>query len=264
MGRTLTYGELDRLAPAFRGLPAAGRGAAQGRPHRDHAAERAAVPGRASSARSAPGSRSSTPIRSTRRASCEHQLRDSGARAILILENFAHTLDAVIAATDVDTVIVTGVGDLLAFPKSRDHEFRAAARAQAGAGVLAAGRDPVHGRAEQGHATRTSLRWGLRTRTSRSCSTPAARPASRRAPCSRTATWSRTSCSSRRGSPPTSPEPRTARIVGALPLYHIFALNQALFFMKLGGHNLLIANPARLPGVRERPRGSSASRSSAA
>ena len=48
----------------------------------------------------------------------EHQLRDSGARAILILDSFAHTLDAVLAATDVDTVIVTGVGDMLAFPKS--------------------------------------------------------------------------------------------------------------------------------------------------
>jgi len=37
-------------------------------------------------------------------------------------------------------------------------------------------------------------------------------------------------------------------IVGALPLYHIFALTQALFFMKTGGHNLLIANPRDFPG----------------
>jgi long-chain acyl-CoA synthetase len=32
-------------------------------------------------------------------------------------------------------------------------------------------------------------------------------------------------------------------IVGALPLYHIFALTQTLFFMGIGAHNLLIPNP---------------------
>jgi long-chain acyl-CoA synthetase len=48
----------------------------------------------------------------------EHQLKDSGAKAILILENFAHTLAEVIAQTDVSTVIVTGVGDQLGWPKS--------------------------------------------------------------------------------------------------------------------------------------------------
>jgi len=43
----------------------------------------------------------------------KHQLQDSGARAIVILENFAHTLAEVIADTGVEQVIVTGVGDLL-------------------------------------------------------------------------------------------------------------------------------------------------------
>ena len=36
------------------------------------------------------GSWSSTPIRCTPRAELEHQLKDSGAKAIVILENFAH------------------------------------------------------------------------------------------------------------------------------------------------------------------------------
>ncbi|HWJ07708.1 MAG TPA: AMP-binding protein [Steroidobacteraceae bacterium] len=48
----------------------------------------------------------------------QHQLHDSGARAIVILENFAHTLQQVREEVDLDTVIVTGVGDLLSFPKS--------------------------------------------------------------------------------------------------------------------------------------------------
>jgi long-chain acyl-CoA synthetase len=43
----------------------------------------------------------------------EHQLKDSGAAAIVVLENFAHTLAQVIAATSVRTVITTQVGDRL-------------------------------------------------------------------------------------------------------------------------------------------------------
>ncbi len=48
----------------------------------------------------------------------QHQLHDSGAKVIVVLENFAHVLEEVIEATDVEHVIVTGVGDLLKFPKS--------------------------------------------------------------------------------------------------------------------------------------------------
>jgi len=43
----------------------------------------------------------------------EHQLQDSGATAIVILENFCHTLEQVIERTGVRHVIVTGMGDLL-------------------------------------------------------------------------------------------------------------------------------------------------------
>jgi long-chain acyl-CoA synthetase len=43
----------------------------------------------------------------------EHQLKDSGARAIIVLENFAHTLAEVIDATDVHHVILASMGDLL-------------------------------------------------------------------------------------------------------------------------------------------------------
>ena len=43
----------------------------------------------------------------------EHQLKDSGAKAIVIVENFAHTLAAVIDKTPVEKVITTQVGDML-------------------------------------------------------------------------------------------------------------------------------------------------------
>ncbi|TWA95949.1 long-chain fatty acid--CoA ligase [Bradyrhizobium stylosanthis] len=45
----------------------------------------------------------------------EHQLKDSGAEAIIVLENFAHTVEQVIAKTGVKHVIVGSMGDLLGF-----------------------------------------------------------------------------------------------------------------------------------------------------
>lgn len=48
----------------------------------------------------------------------EHQLTDSGARAIVVLENFATTLEKVVDKTEVKTVITTAIGDQLPFPKS--------------------------------------------------------------------------------------------------------------------------------------------------
>jgi long-chain acyl-CoA synthetase len=47
----------------------------------------------------------------------EHQLRDSGAAAVVVLENFAATLQQALPATSVRQVIVTGVGDMLNWPK---------------------------------------------------------------------------------------------------------------------------------------------------
>ena len=43
----------------------------------------------------------------------EHQLKDSGATAIVVLENFAHTLEEVISRTPVKHVVLTAFGDLL-------------------------------------------------------------------------------------------------------------------------------------------------------
>jgi long-chain acyl-CoA synthetase len=46
-----------------------------------------------------------------------HQLKDSGAAAVVVLENFAATLQQALPATQVRQVIVTGVGDMLHWPK---------------------------------------------------------------------------------------------------------------------------------------------------
>ena len=47
----------------------------------------------------------------------EHQLKDSGAKAIVIVENFAATLQQVIQKTPVEHVVTTQLGDLLPAPK---------------------------------------------------------------------------------------------------------------------------------------------------
>ncbi len=48
----------------------------------------------------------------------EHQMKDSGAKAIVIFENAAHILEKVLAKTDIKHVITTKIGDMLKFPKS--------------------------------------------------------------------------------------------------------------------------------------------------
>ncbi|WP_028774135.1 long-chain-fatty-acid--CoA ligase FadD [Shewanella waksmanii] len=47
----------------------------------------------------------------------KHQLNDSGAKAIVVVSNFAHTLEEVVDQTPVESVILTGLGDLLSAPK---------------------------------------------------------------------------------------------------------------------------------------------------
>jgi long-chain acyl-CoA synthetase len=53
----------------------------------------------------------------------EHQLTDSGATTIVILENFAHVLQEVIAHTPVKHIVITSVGELLGFPKGAIVDF---------------------------------------------------------------------------------------------------------------------------------------------
>jgi len=48
----------------------------------------------------------------------KHQLNDSGAKAIIIMENFCHTLAKVVDESSVQHIITTQIGDMLNFPKS--------------------------------------------------------------------------------------------------------------------------------------------------
>jgi len=53
----------------------------------------------------------------------KHQLDDSGASAIIVLDNFAKTVAEVVGGTQCKHVICTGIGDLLGFPKSAITNF---------------------------------------------------------------------------------------------------------------------------------------------
>jgi len=46
-----------------------------------------------------------------------HQYKDSGAKAVIIVENFAYNLEKILSKTDIETVITTTIGDLLGMLK---------------------------------------------------------------------------------------------------------------------------------------------------
>ncbi len=48
----------------------------------------------------------------------EHQFKDSGVKAIVILANYASLLETIISRTQIQSVVVTEIGDLFPFPKS--------------------------------------------------------------------------------------------------------------------------------------------------
>ncbi len=117
MGKTLTYADLDELAKAFAGYLQGTLKLVKG----DRVAVMmpnilqypVAVFGILRAGLTAVNC---NPLYTPREL--EHQLKDSGARAIIIVENFATTLEQVITKTEIKQVITTQLGDLLGFPKS--------------------------------------------------------------------------------------------------------------------------------------------------
>jgi long-chain acyl-CoA synthetase len=53
----------------------------------------------------------------------EHQLKDSGAEAIVVVENFARTVEQVLPSVKLSTVVVTSLGEMLGFPKRQIVNF---------------------------------------------------------------------------------------------------------------------------------------------
>ena len=53
-----------------------------------------------------------------------HQIKDSGAKAIILFPLCTKNLEEIIDQTELKTIIVTEPGDLLGFPKKKHYEFR--------------------------------------------------------------------------------------------------------------------------------------------
>ena len=177
----------------------------------------------------------------------EHQLKDSGAAAIVIVENFAHTLEQVIAHTAIRHVIVTSMGEKLGglkgmivnFVVRRVKKMVPAWHLPGGISFKAA---LAQGRAngfrkvalEQGDLAFLQYTGGT-TGVSKGAMLTHANIASN---VTQAYNWIR-------------PVVREGEefIITALPLYHIFALTaNCLTFLMIGARNLLIANPRDIPG----------------
>jgi len=177
----------------------------------------------------------------------KHQLNDSGAKAILVLENFAHTLASVIDDCPVEHVFVTGVGDLLGFPKGTFINFalryikkEVPAYDLPGAvrfvDALKAGDPDKLERPKLGHDDLAFLQYtGGTTGVSKGAMLTHGNIV---ANVQQSSAWMNQLI-----------EYGREIIVTALPLYHIFALTaNCLVFIKFGGRNLLITNPRDMNG----------------
>jgi len=181
----------------------------------------------------------------------EHQLKDSGAQAIVILENFANTLQAVITRTPVKHVVVAAMGDMLgglkgaivnllvrrvkkmvpAWSLPGHVKFNAALKAGSGLAFkpAAVSGDDIAFLQYTGGTTGVSKGATLLHRNVLSN-------------VAQNSLWVEDAYT-------VKPKPAHVNFICALPLYHIFALTvNALMGMQQGAQNVLIANPRDIPG----------------
>ena len=182
----------------------------------------------------------------------EHQLKDAGAKAIVIIENFAITLQKCLAQTQVKHIVMCAMGDLLSLPKGAlvnfvvrnvknlvpDYELPGAVKFKR---ALALGRQAAFVKPVVGSDDIAVLQYtGGTTGVSKGAvllhrnvianllqSEAWNDPVMKRVPANEQ---------------PTS--------VCALPLYHIFAFTVNMMLgLRTGGKNILIPNPRDLPAV---------------
>jgi long-chain acyl-CoA synthetase len=178
----------------------------------------------------------------------EYQLVDSGAAAIVIVENFAHVLAQVVARTPVRHVIVTRIGDLLHTP--RRHAVNFAVK------FVKRMVPPWHIPGATGFraalARAARLPWtpvavgpgdiAFLQYTGGTTGVPKGAMLTHRnmiANLQQAHAWLRDVLAEGRET-----------VITALPLYHIFALTaNCLTFLKIGATNVLITNPRDVPGM---------------
>ncbi len=177
----------------------------------------------------------------------EHQLKDSGARAIVVLENYAATVMNALDGVGVERVIVTAVGDLFG-PVERaltnfvvrrvkrlvpSWHIPGAVRLRA---ALAEGARQAFARVEMRPEEVAFLQYtGGTTGVAKGAELTHANMVANTL---QAAAWARPYF-----------EPDSGVVVTPLPLYHVYSLTANLLcFVELGGHDLLITDPRDLPG----------------
>jgi len=186
-----------------------------------------------------------------------HQLRDSGAEAIVILENFASTLEEVVGQTQIKHVVLASMGDLLGFwygkwitfavrhlakmvPAFRMplHGPQGAIQVQTFKSVLAAGSGKTLKRANCNHDSTAFLQYtGGTTGLSKGAVLTHSNII---AAILQAEAWFHPA-TKRLG------DPRKLNNIAALPLYHIFALTLSLLSIRSGSFMTLIPNPRDIP-----------------
>jgi len=176
----------------------------------------------------------------------EHQLKDAGTRAIVILENFAHTLQEMHDQGALDTIVTTQVGDLFppvkrglvnfvvkrvkkmvpawSLPGSIRFRDALAAGARHPLDAVKVGHDDVAFLQYTGGTTGVS-KGAMLTHGNMVANVVQA------------SAWLGTGL-----------VPGGETVITALPLYHIFSLTaNCMVFLTLGGKNVLITNPRDIP-----------------
>jgi len=177
----------------------------------------------------------------------EHQLKDSGTKAMLIIENFANTLEKVIDNTPVEHVILTSLGDRLGtvkgavvncvvkYVKKMVPAFQLANTVRFNK-AISQGMMKTYSPVELNGEDIAFLQYtGGTTGVSKGA----------------ILTHRNMIANLLQAKAAINPIMQDGKelVVTALPLYHIFALTaNCLTFMTLGGTNLLITNPRDMPG----------------
>ena len=179
----------------------------------------------------------------------KHQLVDAGAAAIVVIDNFGNTLKDVVAQTPVKHVITTGLGDMLGFPKGAVvnfvlkyvkklvpfYEISGAVRFREALALGAAHTLPAI-EIESGDIAFLQYTGGTTGVAKGAMLTHRNLVANMQ----QASAWIAGAGNL---------EPGKEIIITALPLYHIFSLTaNGLIFMEMGGLNYLISNPRDMPG----------------
>jgi len=187
----------------------------------------------------------------------EHQLKDSGAQAIVILENFAHTLEQVIDQTSVEHVVVASLGDQLGFWYGRWITFavrhlakmvpayKLARTGPLGERTITSFRHAIgegsHMRLKPGNDTLDSVAFLQYTGGTTGLSKGAVLTHRNIiAAILQAEAWFKPALNK-------VGDLRQVNGIAALPLYHIFALTLSLLTMRWGAHMTLVPNPRDIP-----------------